>query len=125
MSSYIPMELRHKSIESCSNKKYMKNKHYSMLRIVPSLDAQDQVKLRIARFLFPEVRFSLRRLTGFSCNRFLLDSATYPQAAPHTSLYFCQDSICSRCSSLYCELSIIYIPTQRFQVVSYTQSALN
>ena len=55
MSSYISMELRHKSIKSYSSKKKKEEQTFSMLKIVPSLNAQDQAKLRTAGFFFPEV----------------------------------------------------------------------
>ena len=52
------MELRHKSIKSYSSKKKKEEeeeKTFSTLKIVPSLNAQDQAKLRTAEFFFPEV----------------------------------------------------------------------
>lgn len=80
------MELRHKSIKRYSSKN-MKNNHYSMLRIVTSLKAQDQIKLRIAGFFFPEVS-SLKRLIRFSCSRFLLGLPNQSTScAPHLSIF--------------------------------------
>ena len=51
------MELRHKSIKSYSSKKKKKEEEqtFSMLKIVLSLNAQDQAKLRTAGFFFPKV----------------------------------------------------------------------
>lgn len=86
----------------------MKNKHYSMLRIVLSFNFQDQVKLRMTWFFFPEVS-SLRKLMRFSCNRLLLGLPSFLPAVPHTYPYFCPDSNCSHYATLYCKPSEVHV----------------